>query len=432
MIVAVEHHSGEFGGVLLIGLAHGDGRWRAGHGGHADFLPLIHPGGGFGALAIDADLPAAQHFLQRALGESGVVPLEPAVEPCAGIAGFDGNGEDSHRRSIGQDTAKGTRSLLRRGIASTLLTWRTAQMQRISRRAAALGLAMASPALAQWAPARSIRLIAPYPPGGGVDTTSRLMAGPMAALLGQPVVVENRAGAGGSLGAAELARSAPDGLTVMVDALAHTVNPALIRNLPFDYATAFTPITQLAVLPQILIVPNALPVRDLAGFIAYFQARPGAAYGSSGNATAAHMASALLLGRAGLRMEHVPYRGGTAALPDVIAGNVNFIFGTVSSSLQLVREGRVRALGVSTARRIPSLPDVPTIAEQGFAGFELNEWNGFWAPAGCRRRWRPGCMRRRCMPWRMRVCCRGLRRWGRLRWAILRLNSPPGLRPSGR
>ena len=255
-------------------------------------------------------------------------------------------------------------------------------MQRISRRAAALGLAMASPALAQWAPARSIRLIAPYPPGGGVDTTSRLMAGPMAALLGQPVVVENRAGAGGSLGAAELARSAPDGLTVMVDALAHTVNPALIRNLPFDYATAFTPITQLAVLPQILIVPNALPVRDLAGFIAYFQARPGAAYGSSGNATAAHMASALLLGRAGLRMEHVPYRGGTAALPDVIAGNVNFIFGTVSSSLQLVREGRVRALGVSTARRIPSLPDVPTIAEQGFAGFELNEWTGFWAPAG--------------------------------------------------
>jgi tripartite-type tricarboxylate transporter receptor subunit TctC len=204
----------------------------------------------------------------------------------------------------------------------------------------------------------------------------------MAALLGQPVMVENRAGAGGSLGAAELARSAADGLTVMVDALAHTVNPALIRNLGFDYATAFTPITQLAVLPQILIVPNALPVTDLAGFIGYFRARPGAAYGSSGNATASHMASALLLGRAGLSMEHVPYRGGTAALPDVISGNVNFIFGTVSSSLQLVREGRVRALGVSTARRIPSLPDVPTIAEQGFAGFELNEWNGFWAPAG--------------------------------------------------
>jgi tripartite-type tricarboxylate transporter receptor subunit TctC len=253
-------------------------------------------------------------------------------------------------------------------------------MQHITRRAG-LGLVLATPALAQWVPARSIRLIAPYTPGGGVDTTSRLIAGPMGALLGQAVVVENRAGAGGSLGAAELARSAPDGLTVMVDALAHTVNPALIRNLPFDYATAFTPITQLAVLPQIMIVPNALPVTNLGEFLAYVRTRPGLPYGSSGNATAAHLAGALLLGRAGASMEHVPYRGGTAALPDVIAGNISFVFGTVSSSLQLVREGRVRALGVTTAQRIPSLPDVATIAEQGFPGFELNEWNGFWGPA---------------------------------------------------
>jgi tripartite-type tricarboxylate transporter receptor subunit TctC len=261
-------------------------------------------------------------------------------------------------------------------------------MHHITRRAG-LGAMLAMPALlvprrgaAQWAPARSIRLIAPYTPGGGVDTTARLIAGPIGALLGQPVIVENRAGAGGSLGAAELARSAPDGQTVMVDALAHTVNPALIRNLPFDYATAFTPITQLAVLPQIMIVPNSLPVTDLAGFIAMARARPGLPYGSSGNATAAHLAAALLLSRAGLQMEHVPYRGGTAALPDVIAGNINFVFGTVSSSLQLVREGRVRALGVTTAQRIPTLPEVPTIAEQGFAGYELNEWNGFYAPAG--------------------------------------------------
>ena len=249
-------------------------------------------------------------------------------------------------------------------------------------RRGALGAVLATPALAQWAPARSIRLIAPYTPGGGVDTTARLIAAPIGALLGQPVIVENRAGAGGSLGAAELARSAPDGMTVMVDAMAHTVNPALIRNLPFDYATAFTPITQLAVLPQIMIVPNSLPVTDLAGFIAHARTRPGLPYGSSGNATAAHLAAALLLSRAGLAMEHVPYRGGTAALPDVIAGNVSFVFATVSSALQLVREGRVRALGVTTAQRIPTLPDVPTIAEQGFPGYELNEWNGFYAPAG--------------------------------------------------
>ncbi len=249
-------------------------------------------------------------------------------------------------------------------------------------RRAILGTALATPALAQWAPARPIRLIAPYPPGGGVDTTSRLIAGPMATLLGQPIVVENRAGAGGSLGAAELARSPADGLHIMVDAMAHTVNPSLIRGLPFDYATAFTPITQLAVLPQILIVPNSLPARTLGELVAHARARPGLPYGSSGNATAAHLAAALLVNRAGVQMEHVPYRGGTAALPDLIAGNMTFLFGTVSSSLQLVRDGRVRALAVSTAARLPGLPDVPTIAEQGFPGYELNEWNGLYAPAG--------------------------------------------------
>ncbi|MCX7370977.1 MAG: tripartite tricarboxylate transporter substrate-binding protein [Alphaproteobacteria bacterium] len=249
-------------------------------------------------------------------------------------------------------------------------------------RRATIGALLATPALAQWAPARPVRLIAPYPPGGGVDTTSRLIAGPMAALLGQPIVVENRAGAGGSLGAAELARSPADGQTIMVDAMAHTANAGLIRGLPFDYATAFTPITQLAVLPQILIVPNSLPVRSLAELIAHARARPGLPYGSSGNATAAHLAAALLLNRAGVQMEHVPYRGGTAALPDLIAGNVSFLFGTVSSSLQLARDGRVRALGVSTATRLAALPDVPTIAEQGFPGYELNEWNGLYAPAG--------------------------------------------------
>ncbi len=245
-----------------------------------------------------------------------------------------------------------------------------------------LGSFLAAPALAQGL-SRPIRFIAPYAPGGGIDTTARLLAGPMGQKLGQPLIVENRAGAGGSLGAAEVARSAPDGHTVMVDALAHTVNPHLIRNLPFDYATAFTPISQVVVLPQILIVPNNSPARTLGEFIALVKARPGAlSYGSSGNATAAHLASALLLGRAQAEMVHVPYRGGTAALPDLIAGTTAMAFATVSSGLQLVRDGRVRALGVTTAARIAPLPDVPTIAEQGFPGYELNEWNGFYGPAG--------------------------------------------------
>jgi tripartite-type tricarboxylate transporter receptor subunit TctC len=258
----------------------------------------------------------------------------------------------------------------------------------IATRRTALAL-LAAPAFprgaaAQWAPSRPIRLIAPYPPGGGVDTTSRLVAGPMGTYLGQPLIVENRAGAGGSIGAAELARSAPDGQTLMIDALAHTVNPALLRGLPFDYATAFTPISQLVVLPQMLMVnPAQVAARTLPEFVAWVKARPGMlSYGSSGNATAAHLASALFVNRADLDIQHVPYRGGTPALQDLLGGAISFVFGTVSSSLQLAREGRLRALAVSTATRVASLPDVPTVAEQGFPGFELNEWNGLYAPAG--------------------------------------------------
>jgi tripartite-type tricarboxylate transporter receptor subunit TctC len=253
-------------------------------------------------------------------------------------------------------------------------------------RRALLATAIATPAFAQapWAPTRSIRLIAPYPPGGGVDTTSRLLAGPMGAFLGQPVVVENRGGAGGSIGAQELARSAPDGQTIMIDALAHTVNPHVIRGLGFDYATAFAPISQVVVLPQILAVnPRHCPAKTVQEFIAWARPRMASlSYGSSGNATAAHLASALFLNRAQLDITHVPYRGGTPALQDLLGGNIIFVFGTVSSTLQLVRDGQLVALGVSTAQRIAPLPNVPTIAEQGFEGFELNEWNGLYAPAG--------------------------------------------------
>lgn len=244
---------------------------------------------------------------------------------------------------------------------------------------------LATPALAQapWSPSRPIRLIAPYAPGGGVDTAARLLSQPIGAALGQNVVVENRGGAGGSIGAAEVARSAPDGLTVMVDALAHTVNPALMRGLPFDYATAFTPIAQILVWPQIMLVPSSLPVRNLTEFVAYAKARPGQlSFGSSGNATAAHLASALLLSRAGVELTHVPYRGGAPALQDLLAGNLSFVFGTVASSMQLAQEGRARAIAVSSANRLDGLPDVPTVAEQGFTGYELNEWNGLYGPAG--------------------------------------------------
>jgi len=265
-------------------------------------------------------------------------------------------------------------SLPRRALAAALAAVPAAVP---AHRAAAQGSAAA------WSPTRPIRLLAGFPPGGGVDTTARLLAGPFSTVLGQPVVVENRPGAGGSLAAHEVARAAPDGHTLFVDASPQTVNHVLLKNLAFDYATAFTPISQVIVLPQIMIVPTSLPVRTLAEFIEYAKARPGQlAYGSSGNATASHLATELFLRRAGLQVVHVPYRGGTPALADLLGGNIAFLFGTVSSSLQLAREGRVRPLAVTTAQRIPPLPDVPTIAEQGFPGYELNEWNGLFAPAG--------------------------------------------------
>lgn len=253
-------------------------------------------------------------------------------------------------------------------------------------RRALLAATIATPALAQapWTPTRPIRLVAPYPPGGGVDTTSRLLAVPMGAFLGQSVVVENRGGAGGSIGAAEVARSAPDGQTILIDAMAHTVNQYLIRGLGFDYTTAFAPISQIVVLPQILAVnPRQCPAKTVPEFVTWARSRAGTlSYGSSGNATAAHLAAAMFLNRAGLDITHVPYRGGTPALQDLLGGNIAFVFGTVSSTLQLVRDGQLVALGVTTKDRIAPLPNVPTIAEQGFEGYELNEWNGLYAPAG--------------------------------------------------
>ncbi|MCU0886591.1 MAG: tripartite tricarboxylate transporter substrate-binding protein [Rubritepida sp.] len=250
-------------------------------------------------------------------------------------------------------------------------------------RRAALGL-LAAPALAaaQGFPARPIRLVVPYPPGGGADTTARLLAEPMGAFLGQPVVVENRAGAGGSIGAGVVAQAPADGHTLLLDAGAHVVNPALLRGLAFDYARAFAPISQVTVLPQLLVVRPGLAASDLAGFVALARgAAQGLSFGSSGNATSSHLAGALLAKVAGFNLVHVPYRGGGPAVQDLVAGNIDWHMGTVSSSLALAREGRIRVLGVTHSARIPPLPEAPAIAES-FPGFELDEWNGLYGVAG--------------------------------------------------
>jgi tripartite-type tricarboxylate transporter receptor subunit TctC len=238
-------------------------------------------------------------------------------------------------------------------------------------------------ARAQAWPSRPIRLVVPYPPGGGADTTARLLAEPMGAALGQPVIVENKGGAGGSIGAAEVARAAHDGHTLLLDAGAHLVNPFVMKSLPFDYHSAFAPITQLTVLPQIMLVKTELPATSLAEFVALAKSRPGTlSYGSSGNATSSHLAAAWFAQATGISLVHVPYRGGGPAVQDLVAGNIDMHMGTVSSSLALAQAGRIRPLGVTTKGRLAQLPDVPTIAEAAVPGFELNEWNGLYAPAG--------------------------------------------------
>lgn len=259
---------------------------------------------------------------------------------------------------------------------------------RLSRRGLMAGAAaaLAAPRLAQGQepryPTQSIRFVSPYPPGGGTDVTARILSPAMGEFLGQPIVVDNRPGAAGAIGASEVARSAPDGYTVLVDALGHVVNPFVLRGLNFDY-TSFVPVSQLTLLPQVLVTSPSTPGNDLAGFIAYAKSRGGSlAYGSSGTATGSQLASVLFLREAGLDLVHVPYRGGSAVLPDLIAGTVAFAFSTVNSATSLILDGRLKALAIASDQRVPALPSVPTMAEAGYPAVVVDEWNGMFCPAG--------------------------------------------------
>jgi tripartite-type tricarboxylate transporter receptor subunit TctC len=246
---------------------------------------------------------------------------------------------------------------------------------------AAVTTAAALPALAQPAwPTRPIRVVASYAPGGGVDVPTRLIAEPMGALLGQPMVVENRAGATGSIGSAAVAQAAPDGYTILSDASGQALNPALLSNLSFDYATAFAPIGRLCTLPQVLVVLPGGP-GSLAALIEAARRKPGMTYASSGIASGPHLAGAVLSRRAGLGLVHVAYRGSAPAMQDVLAGSVDMAFSTTPQAVPLIREGRLRPLAVTTRERLPFLPEVPTVAEGGFEGFDVNDWVALWAPA---------------------------------------------------
>lgn len=254
------------------------------------------------------------------------------------------------------------------------------------RRRALLLAGLAAPAVARaqgWVPDRPLRLIIPFAAGGSTDVTARLVAQALGERLGQPVVAENRPGAGGNIGAEAAARATPDGYTLLMAVSGIlAANRALYRNLPYDSLRDFAPVSQVAILPNLIVVNPDLPVRDIAGLIAHAKQNPGKLfYGSAGSGTSLHLAAALFAARAGIEMVHVPYRGGAPAATDLMAGKIQMIASPMVEVIGAVQAGQLRPLAVTTAKRSPLLPEVPTVGET-LPGFEIPLWNGIVAPAG--------------------------------------------------
>lgn len=258
------------------------------------------------------------------------------------------------------------------------------------RRALLLG-ALAAPALATRAraawPDRSIRIVIPYPPGGASDTTARLITEPLSRVLGQSVVVDNRPGANGAIALENVATSPNDGSTLLMGNLGpNAINPVIRTNLPFDAVRSFDPIVLANKVPIALMVRSDYQARDLAQFIAMAKAQPGQiGYGSAGNGSASHLAGEMLKVTLGIDLLHVPYRGDAPAITDMLSGSLPCVLSTTVSVLPQLRSSRVRVLGVASAERLGSMPDVPTFLEQGVAGYEVSSWNGLFAPAGTPR-----------------------------------------------
>lgn len=250
-----------------------------------------------------------------------------------------------------------------------------------------LATAVALPALPAIASAQSrpVRVIVPFAPGGQSDSVMRLLQPKMAEHLGVPVVVENRPGGGGAVGAGVVAASPPDGTTLFFDSFGFVVQPLIQRGLPFDYATAFAPVAQVVAAPYVLVVTQSFPATDVAGFLAETRRRNGVPYGTPGIGTVGHLAGALLAHRAGVVLEHLPYRGGAESARDVAAGNLASAIGTANSFKPVIDAGRARGIALTSADQRGSLAHLPTIAASGFPGFDLTSWNGIFVPAGTPR-----------------------------------------------
>ncbi len=274
-------------------------------------------------------------------------------------------------------TRGGTPSALHAGKPS----WRRAALA-----ALLAGAAWASaPACAQDPyPSKPVTILVGFPPGTATDTVARMLGDRLAQRLGQQFIVENKPGAGGSIAAGLGARARPDGYTLMIGASApQAINPHVYPNLNYDARKDFAPIGLLTWLPYLFVVSPDNPARNLGEFLAAVKAKPDQyTYATTGVGTTSHLVTSVLLAKAGARMIHVPYKGSSQAQTDIVGGRTYATFDTMVSSLALVKAGRLKALAVSTPERVPSLPDVPTVAEQGFPGFDMGAWLGLIAPAG--------------------------------------------------
>lgn len=235
-------------------------------------------------------------------------------------------------------------------------------------------------------PTRAIRFVVPSAPGGGTDITARIVAPRLSELLGQQVVVENRPGAGTMIGGEVVARSAPDGYTLLVGISTLAINPAVYRKVPYDALKDFAPVTQLVATANLLVTHPSLPVRTVRELIAFAKPRPGLIdYASAGVGTNPHLSVELFLSMTGLKMVHVPYKGSGQGIVDVAAGHVPVMMPSILAGLPYAKSGRLRGLGVTSARRSGAAPEVPTIAEAGVPGYEASQWFGVLAPAGTPR-----------------------------------------------
>jgi tripartite-type tricarboxylate transporter receptor subunit TctC len=251
---------------------------------------------------------------------------------------------------------------------------------------AALSAAI-TPAAAQEYPTKPVRLVVPFTPGGTTDILGRLVAQKLSEAFGRQVLVDNRPGAGGTIGSDIVAKSPPDGYTLIMGHIGtFGVNPTLYPRLPYDAVKDFQPITLFAMIPNLMSVNPSLPVKSVKELVALARAKPGAMnYGSGGNGSAAHLATEYFKLLTKTNIVHIPYRGTAPAITDILAGNISMIITGVPAQLGFIKAGRLRALAVATSKRLPLFPDLPTIAEAGVAGYEATQWYGVLAPAGTPR-----------------------------------------------